>query len=154
MKQDTPSTNPNRPRTVLGFDYGKVRIGTAIGQELLKTARPLVILQARDQRPDWPAIARLIDEWRPDLLVVGVPRHADASRSSLTAAALRFGRQLRGRYSLPVELIDEHLSSWAASQALPPQPSRTRATRDDARAAAMILETWFEHQDQAEPLSD
>ena len=85
---------------------------------------------------DWAAIARLLAEWRPDCLVVGVPRHADGSDSDTTRAALRFARQLGGRHALPVETIDEHLSSHAAAERLACAPRRARRSGPGLDAAA------------------
>ncbi len=137
-------------RTVLGFDFGRVRIGIAVGQQLTGTARPLATLTVGGQRIEWQTITRLIAEWRPDLLIVGVPWQADGNANNVTRAALRFGRQLHGRYRLPVETINEHLSSQAAEsllRAVP--PSRRSRGRDavDATAAALIVESWFTHQE-------
>ncbi|HRW65337.1 MAG TPA: Holliday junction resolvase RuvX [Candidatus Competibacter sp.] len=137
------------PRVVLGFDFGRTRIGVATGVTITGTARPLRVLPACRQHPDWDAIDRLLAEWRPDLLVVGVPRHADGSANAMTVAALRFSRQLHGRFHLPVATIDERLSSWEAEQrSFEPAVGRRRgdgAALDD-RAAALILESWFNQQ--------
>lgn len=135
-----------RSRTALGFDFGRVRIGVAVGQELTATARPLAILPTRRQTPDWEAIARLIAEWRPELLVVGIPRHADNSPSAVTAAALRFSGQLEERYRLPVATIDERLSSWEAAARRGTASGRRGGRMLDAAAAALILESWFHQQ--------
>ncbi len=146
-----PSASDARqsPRVVLGFDFGRTRIGVATGVAITGTAQPLRVLPVRRQRPDWDAIDRLLAEWRPDLLVVGVPRHADGSANAMTVAALRFSRQLHGRFRLPVATIDERLSSWEAEQrAFEPAVGRRRgdsAALDD-RAAALILESWFNQQ--------
>jgi putative Holliday junction resolvase len=137
----------SRPRTVMGFDFGRVRIGVAIGQELTATASPLTTLQACRQQPDWERITQLIEQWRPALLVVGVPRHADGSPNAVTAAALRFSRQLHGRYRLTVATIDERLSSRAAAALLSASGAarRQRPNRAavDATAAMLIVESWF-----------
>lgn len=138
---------PRSCRVALGFDFGRFRIGIAAGQAITGSARPLRTLPVRRQHPDWDAIGRLIQEWRPDLLVVGVPRHADGSASDTTAAALRFGRQLQGRFHLPVATIDERLSSWEAEQRHhETAPAGRRGDPLDAQAAAIILESWFNHQ--------
>lgn len=130
-----------RPRTVLAFDYGSVRIGVAIGSELTGSARPLATLAGRD----WAAIDRLIAEWQPDACVVGVPRLADGGASDTTRGALRFARQLDGRYRLAVATHDEHLSSHAAAERLAAASHRGRRAGPglDAAAAAVILESWF-----------
>jgi len=118
-----------------------------VGDTITGAARPVCILSTRQQRPDWDAIARLIAEWRPDALVVGVPRHADETANTVTEAALRFSRQLQGRFHLPVATIDERLSSWEAGQR-PSKSGRRRGNEGalDAQAAAVILESWFDHQ--------
>lgn len=127
------------PRTVLGFDYGLHRIGVAVGQELTGSARPLTTLPGRD----WAAIAGLIADWRPALLVVGVPYQADGGAGATARAALRFGRQLHGRFGLPVATIDERLSSFAARDRLGRRPAPGEL---DRAAAALILESWFNAQ--------
>ncbi|HRD49666.1 MAG: Holliday junction resolvase RuvX [Candidatus Competibacter sp.] len=142
-------------RIALGFDFGRARIGVAVGEAVTGSARPLRTLPTRQQRPDWDVIARLIAEWRPDLLVIGVPRHADDSANAMTAAALRFSRQLHGRFNLPVATIDERLSSWEAEQRyFATAPAGRRRDHDpalDAQAAAVILESWFNQQRSLAP---
>ncbi len=145
-----PAATRSSCRIALGFDFGRVRIGVAVGEAVTGSARPLRTLPVWRQRPDWNAIGRLIAEWRPDLLVVGVPRHADDSASAVTEAALRFSRQLHDRFQLPVATIDERLSSWEAEQrqfeAATTSRRRGRDTALDAGAAAVILESWFNQQ--------
>ncbi len=143
-----PSLASHPPcQLAMGFDFGRLRIGVAVGDAITGSARPLCVLSTRQQRPDWDAIARVIAEWRPDALVVGVPRHADETANAVTEAALRFSRQLQGRFHLPVATIDERLSSWEAEQR-PSKPSHPRRSNSalDAQAAAVILESWFNHQ--------
>ncbi|MBL8259258.1 MAG: Holliday junction resolvase RuvX [Candidatus Competibacteraceae bacterium] len=146
----TPDRGPAAPspQTALGFDFGLARIGVAVGEAITGSARPLCVLKGRDRGLDWDAIGRLIDEWRPGALVVGAARHADGSANAVTGAALRFARQLRGRFKLPVATIDERLSSWEAERRLENARGRPRR-RDpgaDAGAAAVILESWFNQQ--------
>ncbi|MCP1675136.1 putative Holliday junction resolvase [Natronocella acetinitrilica] len=135
------------PATCLGFDYGTQRIGIAIGDTLTGTARPLRTLQCRNPgQVDWPSIAALIDEWRPDALVVGLPCNDDGSPGALAPRTQRFARQLHGRFGLPVHEVNEHLSSVEAEQRL--AELGQRRTRDDPgaidmMAAAVILETWL-----------
>ncbi len=130
-------------RIALGFDFGQRRIGVAVGDAITGSARPLCILPIGE--PYWNAIARLIAEWRPDGLVVGVPHPADDTAHAMMAAALRFSRQLHGRFLLPVATIDERLSSWEAEQRQFASASRRQKRRTplDAQAAAIILESWF-----------
>ncbi len=123
---------------IMGFDYGSKRIGVAIGQSLTTSARPLTIVPVKNRQIDWARISALIQEWQPDALVVGLPKHADGSDNPITVAARRFSRQLHGRYQLPVHTIDETLSSVAAAEKI------SRKGGDlDAIAAQIILETWL-----------
>ncbi|MSR14735.1 MAG: Holliday junction resolvase RuvX [Gammaproteobacteria bacterium] len=122
--------------TALGFDYGVKRIGIAVGQTLTKTATPLVTLPARAGQPDWQVLGRLLAEWRPDYLVVGMPSAADGQAHPLEAAIKRFGGRLLGRFGLPVLYVDERLSSHVAS-------TMTNGSAIDAMAARLILETWL-----------
>lgn len=137
----------------LGFDFGLQRIGVAVGQALTRTAQPLTTLAAQQGQPDWEAVARLIADWRPAALVVGVPRHDDGSPLSVTEPARRFGRRLHGRFGLPVHEVDERLSSRAAEDHLAEHGRGGRRLSKnkgaiDRLAAAVILETWLaEHHD-------
>lgn len=127
--------------TLLGFDYGPAKIGVAVGQTLTGTATPLTTLRAVKQRPDWAAIGRLIESWRPDRLVVGLPLNMDDSEAPVAAGARRFARQLEGRYRLPVALVDERLTSRGAREAAGGRPKKIEEL--DALAAKLILETWL-----------
>ena len=114
-----------RPQRLLGFDYGTRQIGVAVGQTLTGSAQPLLVLKARDGVPDWRQIAALIDEWKPDALVVGLPLNMDGTPSDMSARAEKFARRLEGRYRLTVHCVDERLSTfeaagcWATRSALP-----------------------------------
>lgn len=127
--------------TLLGFDYGTAKIGIAVGQTLTGSASPLVTLRAIQQKPDWQRIGKLIDEWQPEALVVGLPFDLDDRETEIAPLARRFARQLEGRYRLPVHMADERLTSQVARQTL------GRAMKNyeelDAMAAKLILETWL-----------
>ena len=140
-------------RTLLGFDFGTRRIGIALGQELTGSARPLTTLESPDGGPDWAGITALIDEWRAEALVVGIPVHMDGSEHEVTRLASRFSNRLRGRYNLPVYTVDERLSSVQAEQRLAGHLdfSTARARADsraaiDAMAAQIILQNWLDQQ--------
>ncbi len=129
---------------VLGFDYGRRRIGVATGQTVTGTATALTIVNAREGKPDWDAISALIREWQPELLVVGLPLNMDGSEQAMTQAARRFGNQLAGRYNLPVEFVDERLSSVEA-EASRAQNTRAPHRREiDSVAAQIILQDWLD----------
>jgi putative Holliday junction resolvase len=128
-------------QTLLGFDFGRQRIGVATGQTITGTATALATLESRDGRPDWDSITDLVRTWQPDALVVGLPLHADGSDSAITAAARHFIRQLEGRYRLPVYGMDERLSSHAAAGS-----HDTQRRGVDAAAARIILQDWLDNR--------
>jgi putative Holliday junction resolvase len=133
------------PRIVLGFDFGTRRIGVAVGQGLTRSASALVTLNNRNGAPDWEAIGRLIGQWQPAALVVGLPLNLDGSDHEITRLARRFGNRLRGRYNLPVYTMDERLSS-AAAEALLAEQGRYDKADVDKVAAQLILQGWLEQQ--------
>jgi putative pre-16S rRNA nuclease len=124
-------------QTLLCFDCGIKRIGTAVGQTITSTATALEIIKTINNKPDWDRISRLIKEWSPDRLIVGKPYQLDGSRQEMTDIAERFSRQLSGRFNIPVDMIEEQLSSYEARREL-------KSTYElDAVAARLILETWL-----------
>jgi len=132
---------PPAPRSFLAFDPGERRIGVASGNTLLAHAAPLrTVAAVGDAR--FAAIAALVSQWRPDALVVGVPRHPDGAEHENTRRARRFARQLHGRFKLPVFEVDErYTTTEALAQA---RESGQRGAGDaDAAAAALILEQFL-----------
>lgn len=129
-----PAGAPPAPQTLLAFDFGLKRTGVATGNTLTRSAQPLRTVAAEgDARFD--AIAKLIAEWQPAALVVGVPFHPDGAPHDNTRRAQRFARQLHGRFRLPVHEVDER---WSTTEAL------SDGARDaDAAAAAILLEQYF-----------
>ena len=146
---------PDKARTILGFDYGTKRIGIAIAQEVTSTVSPLVTVNAVKQKPDWTAIEKLITEWQPDLLVVGLPLHMDGSEQETTQLAKKFANQLNGRFNLPVELVDERLTSEEAEMYLEDTRQKGKKKKSgssalfqdkaqiDMIAAQLILQSWL-----------
>lgn len=136
-----------KPRTFLGFDYGTARIGVAVGQELTGTATPLTTVRATDGKPDWPAITRLIEQWQPDEVVVGLPLNMDGTFHELSYRAQRFGNQLHGRYNLRAYFMDERLSSLEAERLLKNKSRKFQKADIDMLAAKIILESWLAEQE-------
>lgn len=129
--------------TVLGFDFGLKRIGVAVGNTLTGTATPLAVLPAQDGAPDWAQVEALRQEWQPARLLVGLPLNMDDSESELSARARRFANRLNGRLGLPVDLVDERLTSFAARGELLAAGTRRGKPAVDALAAALIVEGWL-----------
>ena len=101
-------------RRVMAFDFGTRRIGVASGQEILGTGKPLTMLPARDGVPDWEQIGRLLKEWQPDRVLVGLPLNMDDTENDMCARARKFGKRLHGRFHVEVEMVDERLTSFEA----------------------------------------
>lgn len=133
-------------RRVMAFDFGTRRIGVAVGQELLGSGQPVALIPARDGIPDWQQIESLLEEWRPDLVVVGLPLNMDDTENDMCARARKFGKRLHGRYHLPVEMVDERLTSFEAKgEVMAAGGSRDFGRHGvDDRAAVLILETFFQ----------
>ena len=127
-----------REATVLAFDFGTRRIGVAVGNTLVRIARPLATIDAPANDARFAAIAALIDEWQPDQLVVGVPVHDDGSEHAMTLRARR-----------PVVEADERHTTHAAVSVLESEARGGRASRGkrDEVAASVILQAWFDERD-------
>jgi putative Holliday junction resolvase len=132
----------------MAFDYGARRIGVAVGQTTTCSASPAGVVQVRG-KPDWSALERCLRDWSPSRLLVGLPYNMDGTDTVLTATCRAFADDLARRSGLPVELVDERLTSAAATADLREarrSGARTRRVRRediDAHAARLILETWL-----------
>ena len=128
----------------LAFDYGLSRIGVASGQTLTQTATPQGALRARDGIPNWNEVESLLNEWAPDLVVVGLPLHADGTDSEMAVRARKFGQRLHGRFGIQVAYVDEFETTQMAREQM--QYRGQAGDQDgalDACAACMILERWL-----------
>lgn len=132
--------------TVLAFDFGERRVGVAVGDTAVGIAHPLTAVDAADKQTRFAMIGALISEWRPSLLVVGLPAHLDGVEHELSRLARKFARELGGRYGLPVELVDERLTSVAADQSLREAgvAPRKRKPLVDQVAAQHILQAFLD----------
>jgi putative holliday junction resolvase len=132
--------------TYLGFDFGNKKIGVAVGQTITASASPLQTIRSINQNPNWELISKLLEEWRPTGLIVGISKRADGSDNLITPRMLKFCRQLEGRYQLPVYQQDETLSTFEAKQLLFDEVS-VNASRlweiQDQLAAQLILQSWL-----------
>ena len=122
------------PRSFLAFDFGTLRVGVATGNTVTRTATPLrTVAAVGDAR--FAALGKLITEWQPDALVIGVPYHPDGAPHENTVRAQRFARQLHGRFRLPVHEVDERYTTTEAHA--------MGASDVDAASAAIILEQYL-----------
>lgn len=136
--------------TFLGFDFGKRRIGVAVGQGTTRTASALTTV-SNGAEPDWQAISKLVLDWRPAGLVVGLPVDEEGQDTKMSGLATDFGRALESRYKIPVFYMDERLTSSEAGGQFVEARAQGRARRKDigrldAVAAKIILENWLQSQ--------
>ena len=144
----TLSLFPDNPRadfSALAFDFGTQRIGVAFGQSVTGTASAVTVLKARDGQPRWNEMAQLIEQWKPDVFLVGLPYNIDGTVSELLGRAEKFARRLRERFDKPCYGMDERLSSREAIERLVEvnTAKAVKKTAIDHIAAQIILENWF-----------
>ncbi|BAE75299.1 Putative Holliday junction resolvase [Sodalis glossinidius str. 'morsitans'] len=132
--------------SIMAFDFGTRSIGVAIGQRVTCTARPLTAFKARDGVPDWQQIEKLLKEWRPETVVVGLPLNMDGSEQPLTARVRKFANRMHGRFGVQVVLHDERLSTVEARAGLFERGGYRALEKGkvDAGSAVIILESWLE----------
>ncbi len=139
---------PSPAGTLLAFDFGHRRIGVAVGQTLTGTANALAVV-AVAREIDWRTIERLVTEWKPSALVVGLPLGKDGEETAMSGAARQFAGSLRKRFGIAVLFEDERLTSFGAEQRFVEARARGSMRRKDANlkdamAAQIILENWLQ----------
>ncbi len=129
----------------LGFDFGYRRIGVAVGQQITASAQPLPRLLAKKGIPEWELVDKLIQQWNPQALIVGLPTCIDDREQYTTQAARNFAQQLIQRFSLPVHLVDERLTTVEARSRLFASGGyrKIKQSAIDSYAACVILEQWL-----------
>lgn len=134
-------------QTILAFDFGTNSIGCAVGQSITGTAQGLAAFKAQDGIPNWEQIGKVIQEWQPNLLVVGLPLNMDGTEQPLTQRAKKFANRLNGRFNLPVELQDERLTTVEARAEIFSRGGFKALKKEkvDSISACLILESWFEN---------
>ena len=136
-------------QTVLGFDYGRRKIGVAVGQTSTRFAEGIATISANSPTGPWLKISKLIEDWRPDALVVGLPIILDGSEPEFAGYAREFGRQLHRRFELPVDFVDETLTTDSADfiirerTAFGKRITKRRKSVRDQLAAELILKTYL-----------
>lgn len=134
--------------TIIAFDFGTASIGAAIGQDITKTANPLMAFKARDGVPDWQKIEKMLKEWQPDYIVVGLPLNMDGTEQPLTIRARKFANRIHGRFGFQVHLQDERLTTVEAKAHIFNSSGYRGLSKGhvDATSAVIILESWFDNQ--------
>ena len=130
-------------KTVIGFDLGTRSTGVAVGQTLTAHANPLDAIKSIKQKPNWPLIERLLKEWLPQKLIVGLPTKLDGEPDEMTEAARKFSRQLEGRFHIDTELVDERLTTREAYLIAQESGQYKSKPEIDSIAAVLITESWL-----------
>ena len=151
--------NPVEHKALLAFDFGLKQIGVAYGQTLTKTSKALRIIKATDGIPDWNQVQQLHDEWKPNLLVVGLPLNMDDSESELSQLSRKFARRLKEQLKVEVIMMDERLTSREIKNSLIEEANLSRgrrktidASKIDHLAAALILQNWLDNPHLGQPI--
>ncbi|OOF78636.1 Holliday junction DNA helicase RuvA [Rodentibacter caecimuris] len=133
--------------TALAFDFGTKSIGCAVGQSITGTAQALPAFNARDGIPNWENIEKCLTEWKPDLVVVGLPLNMDGTEQELTLRARKFAHCLNGRFGVKVVLQDERLTTTQARSEIFDRGGfrALKKGKVDGISACLILESWFEN---------
>ncbi len=129
-------------KTVIGFDFGTRWIGVAVGQTLTRQASPLNAIKSKD----WKGIERILQEWKPERLIVGLPLNMKGEQQEISKRAERFGRQLEGRFGIKTVMTDERLTTREAYQFAIENQCKKSKTEIDSLAAALITESWLREQ--------
>lgn len=142
---DVPTARRS-PGTVMAFDFGDKFTGVAVGESSIGIAHPLGLISAEAKAVRMAEIAALVGEWKPAALVVGLPFAMDGREHELTRRCRRFARQLEARFSLPVRLVDERLTSAAAEEMLRAGDCGGRKNKLHTHqvSAQIILQSYFD----------
>tara|TARA_B100001778_G_scaffold94699_1_gene77355 strand:- start:13 stop:405 length:393 start_codon:yes stop_codon:yes gene_type:complete len=124
---------------ILAFDFGTKKIGVAVGQTSTFTSSPLQVISSKDNKVNWNEIIILLDEWKPELIIVGKPLNMDGTDSEIMKEVDKFFLKLKDIYDAKYEYIDERLTTFEARQILDDKNSLV-----DANAAKILIDNWFE----------
>lgn len=125
---------------IVAFDFGTKKIGVAVGQTATYTSSPLQVILNKDDKVNWNEINKLLNEWKPELIIVGKPLNMDGTDSEIMKQVERFYQKLKKIYDTNFEYIDERLTTFEARQIL----EDTNINNVDANAAKILIDNWFE----------
>ena len=125
---------------IIAFDYGEKKIGVAVGQTSTNTSSPLQIIFNKDNKTNWISISSLLDEWKPDLILLGKPLNMDGSESEIMKKVDKFYKELKSIYDTDIEFVDERLTTFEAREILKDE----KYDNVDAHAAKILIDNWFD----------
>ncbi|KAA8733695.1 Holliday junction resolvase RuvX [Acinetobacter qingfengensis] len=131
--------------TIMSFDFGTQKMGIAVGQSLIESTNPLALFPMKDGIPDWPTLLKLVQQWQPNIFLVGLPLNMDDSESELSTRARKFARRLRHQTNIQTWMIDERLTTRTARETLQrlQQNGQAKKLQADSLAAALLIENWY-----------
>jgi putative Holliday junction resolvase len=125
---------------IVAFDFGEKKIGVAVGQTSTCSSSPLQVIFNKNGKVNWFQISTLLDEWQPDLIIIGKPLNMDGTDSEIMKKVEKFHKKLRDLYDAKFEYIDERLTTFEARQIL----KENKTDEVDANAAKILIDNWFE----------
>jgi putative Holliday junction resolvase len=144
--QNHCSSQNQREGNIIGFDFGQKRIGVAIGNNISKSAQALITIESASSNQKFEAIQKIMDEWQPVSIVVGVPFNVDGSEHKVTNLCKKFAKQLEQKYALPIHLIDERYTSIEANYEIQDKKIDLKKKKllIDQIAAKIILQSYLD----------
>ncbi|MCY4051840.1 MAG: Holliday junction resolvase RuvX [Gammaproteobacteria bacterium] len=129
---------------LIGFDYGSQRIGVSVGNKITRTAQPLEVIHNQKTSINWSAILKVIQEWKPEILVIGLPLSHLGEETKMSREARSFAKKLGNKSKLDYIMVDERYSTYQANHLISHfDRSNQQVTEIDDVAAQIILETYF-----------
>ena len=137
-----------RSDVVMAFDYGLRNIGIAIGQNITKSASTFYAIKAKEGVPDWIKLDSIIEEWEPGLFIVGDPFNMDGTKSEFQKKIAKFSKELKKRYEIELQMMDERLTTKEAKERIEDKPDGIKVSANKhSISAQIILEDWFRSMD-------
>ena len=124
---------------IVSFDFGVKKIGVAVGQTKTRTSSPLEIIFNKNNKINWNSIQSIVEEWRPELILVGKPLNMDGTDSEIMKKVDAFYKKLESLYDAKFEYIDERLTTFEARDIL----KENNVEIVDANAAKILIDNWF-----------
>ncbi len=129
---------------VMAFDYGLRNIGIAIGQNITKSSSTFYAIKAKEGVPDWIKLDSIVEEWEPGLFIVGDAFNMDGTKSEFQKKIAKFSTELKNRYEIELQMIDERLTTKEAKERIQDKPDGIKdSANKHSISAQIILEDWF-----------
>lgn len=141
------------PNMIMAFDFGTQKMGVAVGQSTIESSNPLALFPMKDGIPIWENLLKIVNQWQPDLFLVGLPLNMDDSESDLSRRARKFARRLKHQTNIETLMVDERLTTREARDDLEHYQSQGRGKNlaADSLAAALFIDSWYRHPEGLKP---